>query len=112
MDATPRRPPRTGGTRARAESKMVVVVRLETPREPPKWALLEREMLQSLSDACEEFFCKFGGQSVGVHSLSPILYDVSWVTATHHLRSICARSEILRPRAGAKAWVWSVDPTL
>jgi hypothetical protein len=37
---------------------MAVVVRLETPREPPKWALLEREMLQSLADACEEFFCK------------------------------------------------------
>lgn len=50
---------RTAHTRGvGAESRMVVVVRLETPREPPKWALLEREMLESLSDACEEFFCK------------------------------------------------------
>ena len=50
---------RTAHTRGvGAESRMVVVVRLETPREPPKWALLEREMLESLSDACAEFFCK------------------------------------------------------
>ena len=50
---------RTAHTRGvGAESRMVVVVRLETPREPPKWALLEREMLESLSDACEDFFCK------------------------------------------------------
>ena len=35
----------------------MVVVRLETPTEPPKWAVLEREMIQALSDACEEFFC-------------------------------------------------------
>eukprot|EP01045_Picozoa_sp_COSAG04_P011016 COSAG04_NODE_695_length_11066_cov_14.905352_7_plen_80_part_00 len=34
----------------------MVVVRLETPTEPPKWAVLEREMIQALSDACEEFF--------------------------------------------------------
>ena len=35
----------------------MVVVRLETPTEPPKWAVLEREMIQALSDAWEEFFC-------------------------------------------------------
>ena len=45
-------PPRPGLANA-----TMVVVRLETPTEPPKWAVLEREMIQALSDACEEFFC-------------------------------------------------------
>jgi hypothetical protein len=32
------------------------VLRVETPVEPPTWALLERELIRAQSTACEEFF--------------------------------------------------------
>ena len=33
-----------------------MTVRIETPMAPPQWALLERQLLKSQSDACEAFY--------------------------------------------------------
>ena len=36
-----------------------VVIRIETPMEPPGWAVLERELLRANTRACEEFFGRY-----------------------------------------------------
>jgi hypothetical protein len=35
---------------------VAVAVTLDTPSVPPYWALLERELLNGISDGCVEFF--------------------------------------------------------
>lgn len=35
---------------------VAVAVTLTSPTVPPYWALLERELLQGISDGCVEFF--------------------------------------------------------
>src|SRR5687768_10009124 len=35
------------------------VLHVKTPMPPPAWALLEREVLKTSSEACEEFFAKY-----------------------------------------------------
>jgi hypothetical protein len=39
-----------------AMAPVAVAVTLDTPSVPPYWALLERELLNGISDGCVEFF--------------------------------------------------------
>ena len=34
-------------------------IHIDTPMPPPAWALLERELLRTSADACEEFFARY-----------------------------------------------------
>src|SRR5687767_1697228 len=41
------------------ETARDVVIRVETPEAPPRWALLERQLLDSQAAACEQFFARY-----------------------------------------------------
>lgn len=47
---------------ATAQAEPVVTLNIETPMTPPEWALLERELLNANTDACQQFFSRYFDQ--------------------------------------------------